>query len=124
MPAQATDPVRTLRSWIALSLACAFGILAFAATVGLTRSRLAAVILAVGIAGLVAWTFCRRSMIPLNNEKGSRAFKVLSGLATIAALFQLVRLCVFIINPAQTGYAIGPSRGLGVVIDHSCLSSY
>ncbi len=63
MPAQATDPVRTLRSWIALSLACAFGILAFAAAVELTGSRLAAVIVAVGIAALVAWTFWRRSLL-------------------------------------------------------------
>jgi len=124
MPAQATDPVRTLRSWIAVSLACALAIFAFAGARGLTGSRLAAVAAAAAIAALIGWTSWRRSIVPLNDEKGSRAFKVLSGLATIAALFQLVRLCIFIINPAQTGYAIGPSRGIGVIIDHSCLSSY
>lgn len=124
MPAQATEPVGALRRWIALSLACAFAIFAFAAAVGLTGSRLAAVVVAAGVAALVAWAFWRRSIVPLVEEKGARAFKIVAGLVTIAALFQLLRLCVFIVNPAQAGYAIGPSRGLGLVIDHSCLSSY
>jgi hypothetical protein len=49
---------------------------------------------------------------------------VISGLATLAALFQLARVCIFIINPAQVSCAISPSRGLGLVNSHSCLSAY
>jgi len=34
------------------------------------------------------------------------------------------RLCVFIINPAQVGCAIAPSRGPGLTVNHSCLPAY
>jgi hypothetical protein len=115
---------RSERALIALSLACAFGIFAFAGTMGLTGSRLAAVIVAVGIAACIAWLFWRRPILALDEGAVSRTLKVISGLATIAALFQLARLCVFIINPAAVGCALGPSRGLGLPISHSCVSAY
>jgi hypothetical protein len=62
MPTQTTEPpgtvtARLLRALIALSLACAFGIFAFAAAMGLAGSRPVAVIVAVGIAAFVAWFF-------------------------------------------------------------------
>jgi hypothetical protein len=44
-----------MRTLIALSLACAFGILSFAAATGLTGSRLIAVPVAVAVAAFVAW---------------------------------------------------------------------
>jgi len=113
---------------IALSLACAFGIFAFSGAMGLKGSRLAAGIVALGIAALVAWFFWQRPIMPLDEplEKGtgSRGLYLISGLATIAALFQLARVCIFIINPAQVGFAIGTSRGLGLISAHSCLSAY
>jgi hypothetical protein len=84
----------------------------------------ASLIVAVGIAAFVAWFFWRRPIIPLDEGASSRALNVISGLATIAALFLLVRVCIFIINPAQVGCAISPSRGLGLVSNHSCLSAY
>jgi hypothetical protein len=124
MSAQTTEPAGTLRTLIALSLACAFGIFAFAAAMGLIGFRLAAVIVALGIAAFVAWFFWRRPIIPLDEGAAPRALKVISGLATIAALFQLARVCIFIINPAQVSYANGPSRGLGLTTSHSCLSAY
>ncbi len=129
MPTQTTEPpgtvtARSLRALIALSLACAFGIFAFAAAMGFKGSRLVAVIVALGIAAFVAWFFWRRPIVPLDEGATSRALNVISGLATIAALFQLARLCVFIVNPAAVGFAIGPSRGLGLTINHSCLSAY
>lgn len=113
-----------MRALIALSLACAFGIFAFAAAVGLMGSTLVAVIVAVGTAAFVAWFFWRRPIIPLDEGAASRALKVISGLATLAALFQLARVCIFIVNPAQVSCAISPSRGLGLVNTHSCLSAY
>lgn len=129
MPTQTTEPpgtvtARSLRALIALSLACAFGIFAFAAAMGFKGSKLVAVIVALGIAAFVAWFFWRRPIVPLDEGATSRALNVISGLATIAALFQLARLCVFIVNPAAVGFAIGPSRGLGLTINHSCLSAY
>jgi hypothetical protein len=129
MDADSIRKLRLERVLIALSLACAFGILAFAGGMGLTKSRLAAAIIAVGIATLAGWIFWWRPVVPLNEGADSEAadspfLKVISGVATVAALFQLARLCVFIINPVDVGYALGPSRGLGVAVSHSCLSAY
>lgn len=124
MPAQTTEHVGTVRVLIASSLACAFGIFAFAAAMGLTGSRLAAVIVAVGIAAFIAWFFWRHPVLPLDMGASSRALNVVSGLATIAALLELARLCVFIVNPAAVGFAASPSRGLGLPAKHSCLSAY
>jgi len=55
MPTQTTEPPgavtsRLRRALMALSLACAFGIFAFAAAIGFTGSKLVAAIVAVGIA--------------------------------------------------------------------------
>ena len=124
MPSQTTKPVRTMRAVIAFSLACAFGIFAFAATMGLVRSTVIAAIVSVGVAAFVAWFCWRHPIVPLDEGASPHALKVISGLATIAALILLIRLCVFIINPAAVGYAIGPSRGPGLTINHSCLSAY
>ena len=112
------------RTRIALGLACAFGIFAFAGVMGLTGSRPAAVIVALGTSACVAWLFWRRPLLPFDQGAVSHTLKVVSGLATIAALFQLGRLCIFIINPAATGYAIGPLRGPGLIVEHSCVSAY
>lgn len=109
---------------IALALACAFGIFAFAGATSLTPSRLVATITASVVAILVGWLFWRHPVVPSDGGRPSRTLYVISGLATIAALFQLIRLCVFIINPAAVGYAISPSRGLGLSNTHSCVSAY
>src|SRR5215813_5182013 len=111
MPTQTTEPsetvtARSLRILIALSLACAFGIFAFAAAMGVTGFKLVAVIVAVGIAACLAWFFWQRPIVPLDEGANSRALNVISGLATLAALFQLVRLCVFIVNPSEVGCAV------------------
>src|ERR1700748_2462946 len=129
MPTKTTESpgtvtARLLRALISLSLACAFGIFAFAAAMGFTRSKLVAVIVAVCIAAFVAWFFWRRPIVPLDEGANSRALNIISGLATLAVLFQLVRLCVFIVNPAEVGCAVSPSRGLGLQAKHSCLSAY
>jgi alpha-1,2-mannosyltransferase len=129
MPTLTTESARTAAArlpdaLIALSLACAFGIFAFAGVMGLTGSRVASVIVAIGITAFVAWFFWQRPIIALDERAASRALNVISGLATAAALFQLAHLCVFIVNPAEVGYAMSPSRGPGLVASHSCLSAY
>jgi alpha-1,2-mannosyltransferase len=124
MDANFIQKQRLERVFIALSLAGAFGILAFAGGMGLTKSRVAAAIIAVSIAALIGWVFWRHPVAPLDEEADSPFLKMISGVATVAALVQMVRLCVFIINPLDVGYAFGPSRGLGVAVSHSCLSAY
>ena len=124
MDAEFIRKQRLERGLIALSLACAFGILAFAGGMGLTKSRVAAAIIGAGIAALAGWVFWRYPIVPFDEEAGSPFLKVISGVATVAALVQLARLCVFIINPIDVGYALGPSRGLGNTVNHSCLSAY
>jgi hypothetical protein len=88
MPTQTTEPPgavtsRLLRALMALSLACAFGIFAFAAAIGFTGSKLVAAIVAVGIAAFVAWFFWWRPIVPLDEGGNSRALNVISGLATL-----------------------------------------
>ena len=124
MPTQTDQPAKAAQILMALSLACAFGIFAFSATMGLTGSRLIAAIVAAGVAVFVAWFCWRHPVIALNEAASSRTLKVISVLATIAMIVQLTRLCVFIVNPAAVGYALGPSRGQGLTIKHSCLSAY
>src|ERR1700758_3379362 len=114
----------TERALIALSVACALGIFAFAGAMGLMRFRLAAILVAVGIGVFVMWLFWRHPILPFDEAAVSRSLKIISGVATIAALLQLARLCVFIVNPAAVGYAIGPLRGPGLTITHSCVSAY
>ncbi len=70
MPAQATYPLCTLRVGIALSLAGAFGIFAFTATVGLIDSMLAAATIAVAVAACVVWLFVRFSTLPRRRFSG------------------------------------------------------
>jgi alpha-1,2-mannosyltransferase len=124
MPDKVTSPRLVARNLIALSLACAFGIFAFAGTMGLIGSRLGAAIAAVGVAALAAWFFWRHPVVPLDEAAASGALKIISGLATVAALVELARVCVFIVNPAAVGWAIGPSRGQGLTVNHSCVSAY
>jgi alpha-1,2-mannosyltransferase len=124
MPTEIPRERLTERALIALSIACAFGIFAFAGTVGLVRSYVAAVIAALGVAAFVAWIFWRHPILPYEKEAVSRTLMVVTGVATIAALLQLARLCVFIVNPAAVGYAMGPLRGPGLTFTHSCVSAY
>jgi alpha-1,2-mannosyltransferase len=52
----------------------------------------------------------------------SRGLKVLSAVATIAAVVQIVRLAVFMVSPSQTGCSVFPSSRWE--IEHSCLTAY
>lgn len=124
MDSEATPTHRSEHMLIALSLACMFAIFAFAGAMGARASHVVALVIAVGIAACAGWLFWRHPVVSRDRGVRSRSLYVLSGLATLAALFQLVRLCVFILNPAAVGAAIGPSRGLGLPLSHSCVSAY
>jgi hypothetical protein len=113
-----------LRALVALALACCVAIFAFAGAMGLNGSSLISALAAAGIAGLAGFVFWRRPIVALDEGACSRPLKIVSGLATVAALVQLVRLTVFIVDPSQVGYAIGTSHGLGLAPAHSCHSAY
>lgn len=121
---QTGRPAGTARTLIALSLACAFGIFAFAGAMGLTGSWLFATAAALAVAAFVAWFCQRHTIVPLEEARRTQTLNLISALATIAALLQLARLCVFIVNPAAVGWAVSPWRGLGLASAHSCLSAY
>ena len=104
MTAEVPKEQRIESALIALSIACAFGIFAFSGIMGLTRSVLAAVIVAAGIAVFVAWLFWRRSLLPFEDSATSRPLKIVSGLATIAALALYNRIY-------PEGYTLGKELG-------------
>ena len=91
---------------------------------GLTGSPLISALVAAGTAALVGAILWRRPIVALDETASSRPLGIVSGVATIAALVQLVRLLVFILDPTQAGYALGPARGLGLAVGHSCFSAY
>jgi alpha-1,2-mannosyltransferase len=123
VPTRFVSPV-LLRGLIAVWLAGAFAVFAFAGVMSLGASHRVAVLLSVGVAASVACVCWKRPVITLDEKAASPALSILFVLAAIASLVQLARLCVFIVNPAAVGYAMSPSRGMGLPIRHSCVSSY
>jgi alpha-1,2-mannosyltransferase len=113
-----------LRASVAAAIGGATAIFAFAGAMGLTGSPLVSTLAAAGLAALVGAVFWRRPIVALSETASSRPLEIVSAVATIAALVQLVRLLVFILDPTQTGYALGPARGLGLAVGHSCFTSY
>lgn len=113
-----------LRGLIAMWLAGASGIFAFAAIMGLGASSWVALLVGVGVAAIVLWASWNHSIVPLDKNAASPILKTLFVLGAILSLIQLVRLCVFIVNPAAVGYALGPHRGIGLASRHLCMTAY
>ncbi len=111
-----------MRALLILYLTIAASLFGFAAGAGLTGSLIAALpiaILFMGLAGFALWKF---RIITIEKTACSRGLQILSAVATVAALVQLVRLTVFIIAPSQVAYSTVPSSRWEV--QHSCLSAY
>jgi hypothetical protein len=111
-----------MRTLIAISLGIACGIFAFTIAAGLTGPHAAAWAVAAVIALLVAWACYARPFFPLDETACSRGLKIVAGVATIAALVQLARLAVFMVDSSQPAYSNIPSSDWEV--RHSCLSAY
>lgn len=107
---------------VASSVGIAAGVFAFVAAAGISGSRLAAVPVATMTAGLVGWLIHRRSLVPLDESACTRGLKVVSGMATLVALLQLIRLAVFIVDPSEVAYSVVPTSTWEA--QHSCLSAY
>ena len=111
-----------MRLAAAFSLAIAIGIIALTATVGATGSVAVGVlagILAAGGSGVLLW---RRPVVALDPATASRGLKVVSLLAAVLALVQLVRLAVFIVDPSRTEESTVPWSRWEVL--HSCVTAY
>jgi hypothetical protein len=113
---------RLLRTLVASALGIASGIFGLTAGKGLTGSWLAAALIAAIVAGVVALFVHRRASLELDTTAISRRFKIISALATLVALIQLVRLAVFTVNPSQVEYSVVPASKWEV--EHSCLTAY
>ena len=112
-----------LRSLIAIWLGGGFAIFAFAGAMSLGMSRWVAVLLSVGVAACVTWISWNRPAVPLDERAASSVLIIVYVLVAILSLVELARLCVFIVKPGAVSYALSPSRGMGLPIRHSCVSS-
>lgn len=108
-----------LHRLVLLSLGAASGILGFAAGAAVTGSWLASGAIAVAIAVVVAWMSRRLVVEP---DACPRSLKVVSAVATVVALFQLVRLSIFAVDSSRVEHSVVPSSQWE--IQHSCLSAY
>lgn len=111
-----------MRTPVAAAVGLAAAIAAFVASVGLGASLAVAGLVAAATLGLIGWTIHRSSLAILDGSAASRGVKVVSGLATVAALVQLARLAVFMVDPSQAGYSVRPTSQWE--LRHSCFSAY
>lgn len=111
-----------MRAMIGAWLAITAGIFGFAAGMGLTGSPIAAFAIAIPFAVLTAFAVWKLPVFTLEAAAESRGLRILSSVAMVAALIQLARLTVFIVEPSQAAYSTFPSSKWE--IRHSCLSAY
>lgn len=109
-----------MRLAVAASLAIAAGIFAFAITAGLFG--VVALSFAIGalVAGLLGWRLRSHPVVVLTQMPP--ALKLVSGIATIAALVQLGLLTVFMVDSTKVAYSTDPASAWAV--RHSCLTAY
>jgi alpha-1,2-mannosyltransferase len=111
-----------LRAAVAIAVALVAAIAAFTIGAGATGSLVAAGPIAAvcsALAGVLVW---KRPIVEYDANATSRPLRVVSAVATIAALVQLARLAVFIVAPAQAAYSQFPSSEFEK--RHSCLTAY
>ena len=88
----------------------------------MTGSLLAATPIAAVASGLVARRLWQRPIVSYDPAATSRPLRVVSAVATLAALVQLARLAVFMLSPAQAAYSQFPSSNWEK--RHLCLTAY
>ena len=105
---------------MAAAVGLAAGIFTFTVFVGATGSAAAA--LAAAVAGAVAAALALVRLFPVDERAASPGLKIVSAAAAFLALAQLGRVAVFMVDPAQAGYASLPSSAWET--RHSCLTAY
>ena len=111
-----------MKAVIAVSVAAAAGIFAFAMAAGLSGSLSVASLIGALAAGLAGWRLWARPIVDLDRTATSRPLAIVSVLATVVALILLARTTVFMVAPAQVAYSTVPSSAWEV--RHSCLTAY
>ena len=111
-----------MRSGVAVALSVATGIFARTITLGVSGSSLAAAVVAACTAAATVWLVSSRPILPLDESACSRPLRIVSAVATIAALVVLVRLSIFMIDPSKAAYSFIPSSTWEV--EHNCLTAY
>jgi alpha-1,2-mannosyltransferase len=96
-------------------------IVAFAAASALSGSIGASIASAVAAGGLVGWRL-RHHPVLRPREPPSRGVRVLSILACLAVIVQLVRLTVFIEDANQPRWSVAPWNAW--IVGHSCVTAY
>ena len=107
-----------IRSWVVITI----GIFVFAAVTGLTGSMILATVVGVLTAAMAAILIWKFSILDLEATAVTRGLRIISTLAVLAALFQLVRLAVFMVEPSHTNYSTFPFSTWET--RHSCLTAY
>ena len=111
-----------MRTLVACAIGFAFGLFAFTIAAGASGSMVTATIIAVIVAALVGVAWRARPFVPIDESASPRGLKIVALVATIAALVQLTRLTVFMVDPSKPGYSQVPSSDWEV--RHSCVSAY
>jgi hypothetical protein len=113
---------RALRAAVAIAVGLAAAITAFTIAAGVTGSLVAAPPIAAIAGAVVAVRLWKRPIVFYDPAATSRPLRIVSALATVAALIQLARLAVFMMSPAQAAYSQFPSSEWEK--RHSCLTAY
>jgi alpha-1,2-mannosyltransferase len=111
-----------MRTLVACAIGFACGIFAFTIAAGIVGSLVAASVIAIIIAAIIAWACRARPFVPIDEAACSRGLRIVALVATVAALVQLTRLAVFMVDPSKPGYSQAPASDWEV--RHSCLSAY
>ena len=111
-----------MRTLVACAIGFACGIFAFTIAAGIVGSLVAASVIAIIIAAIIAWACRARPFVPIDEAACSRGLKFVALVATVAALVQLTRLAVFMVDPSKPSYSQAPASDWEV--RHSCLSAY
>jgi hypothetical protein len=93
----------------------------FTAAAGLTGSLVAALVISAAITPLVALKL-RRRLAALEEQAAGRGLLVVSGMATVLAVIQLMRLTVFTVAPTRDDFAAVPWSNFSR--QHCCATAY
>jgi hypothetical protein len=113
--------MRPARLIVAVFVGFVWAVSAFTAAAGLTASIPAALAISASITTVLALGL-RRRLAALDGHAAGRGLLVLSGLATVLAILQLVRLTVFTVAPTRDDFAAVPWSSFSR--HHYCATAY
>jgi hypothetical protein len=121
LPSGYPGAVSTAKVIVAVFVGFLCAVSVFTAAAGLTGSLLAALSISATITTLVSLRV-RRRLAALEEQAAGRGLVVVSGVATVLAVFQLVRLTVFTVAPTRDDFAAVPWSTFSR--HHYCATAY